>query len=296
MLVAGSARFARSTWPRYWRNASSVAVRPPQPALVAPFALDLSRPLLRRAKGLIAVAQFEIKDLARRIGVPEDRFTLIPNGCELPRIARTVRLRDPKSPRLVSMGRLVRNKGHQRVLEAFPHVLSVRPNAVLWIAGSGPLEEQLRRRSVELGVADRVEISEIVSSRRDTLAVRLASMDVLVAMSDFEAHPLSAIEALALGLSAVVANDHAGLRELAASGAARLVEIGASPQQLATAIIAAADQPPDIVSQTLPTWDDCARRIWDVYGDVLSRTRGQVGKALQTGGISDDLALDSRAS
>ena len=255
---------------RHWLR---LRLWPPQPAIIAPFALDVSRQLLRKAQGLIAVAQFEIEDLARRLSVPKERFTLIPNGCELPRVARAGGHRDSSGPRLVSMGRLVKNKGHHRVLEAFAIVLAARPGASLWIAGSGPLEEQLRLRAIELGVSHRVEISSIPSSRRDDLAARLSTMHVLVAMSDFEAHPLGAIEALALGVPAVVANDHAGLRELAANGMARLVEIDAHPRQLAEAIMSTLDHPPDISAVAFPTWDDCARQTATLYEDVLTNMR-----------------------
>jgi glycosyltransferase involved in cell wall biosynthesis len=255
---------------RHWAR---LRLWPPQPTLIAPFVLDLSRFLLRKAHGLIGVAEFEIEDLVRRIGVPRERFTLIPNGFELPRTPRRVRMRDAQSPHLVSIGRLARHKGHDRVLEAFPHVLSARPRARLWFAGTGPLEEELRRRSVELGVADRVEISSIPSNQRDVLATRLIHMDVLVSMSDFEAHPLSVIEALALGVSAVVADDKAGLSELAGKGLARMVETHASPKELSAAILTALDLPTKGTLPTFPTWDDCARRICEVYDRAFAGTR-----------------------
>jgi glycosyltransferase involved in cell wall biosynthesis len=252
---------------RHWTR---LRLWPPQPALIAPLVLDALRPLLRKAHGLICVAEFEVEGLARRIGIPKERFAVIPNGFELPCAPRRARKRDVQYPRLVSIGRLAPHKGHERVLEAFRHVLSARPGATLWLAGTGPLEEQLRRRSVDLGIADRVEISAIPSDQRAALAERLAAMDVLVSMSNFEAHPLAVIEALALGVSAVVANDKAGLRELAAKGLARMVDTRASPQQVAAAILTALEQPSDRPVPTFPTWDDCARRICAVYDRALA--------------------------
>ena len=42
------------------------------------------RPLLARAAALVAVAQFEIDEYGRELGVPASRFALIPNGVDLP--------------------------------------------------------------------------------------------------------------------------------------------------------------------------------------------------------------------
>jgi len=104
------------------------------------------------------------------------------------------------------------------------------------------------------------------------LATRLIHMDVLVSMSDFEAHPLSVIEALALGVSAVVADDKAGLSELAGKGLARTVKTHASPKELSAAILTTLDLPTKGTLPTFPTWDDCARRICAVYDRAFAGT------------------------
>jgi glycosyltransferase involved in cell wall biosynthesis len=237
---------------------------PPRPATLAPLALDASRSFLRRARGLIAVANFEADALSSRTRIPRDRFTVIRNGCDLPPVAAPARVRDPRAPRVLSMGRLVPDKGHRRVLEAFPGLLSCRPGAVLWIAGSGPDEEPLKRRARELGVADHVRIASVPSSDREDLAARMAEMDILVSLSRFETHPVAVIEALGLGLSAVVADDRAGLREVALEGLARLVPKDATPDEIGRAILAEFDHPRS-GSTSLPTWDDCARETHALY-------------------------------
>lgn len=242
---------------------------PPRASTLAPMMLDASRPLLRRARALIVVAKFEIDDLAPRIRIPRDRFTLIPNGGDLPTLPTSDRVRDPDAPRLVSLGRLVPLKGHDRALEVFREVLAVRPGATLWIAGRGPEQERLQRRAVELGVADRVEISAVAPSERAEFARRLADRDVLIALSQFEAHPVAVMEALSLGLSAVVSDDRAGLRELADDGLAQLVSPSASPQEIAAAVVAQIDAPPPSPRPVFPTWDECAAQTLALYEQIL---------------------------
>lgn len=255
---------------RHWAR---LRLWPPSPAALAPYALDAAAPLIRRADALIAVARFEIADIARRIGVPEQRFTLVPNGCELPPATSPARSRDPAAPRIVSMGRLVAGKGHERVLEAFSHVLAQRPGASMWIAGAGPLEDRLRRQARDLGVEHRVDISAVPPSRRTEFAERLSAMDVIVAMSDFEAHPIGVIEALGLGLTAVVGDDRAGLAELAAGGLGRMVARRATPPEIASSILAAVDEPLTIDPVSFPTWHDCALGIHFVYQKVIDARR-----------------------
>ena len=80
-----------------------------------------------RAARLVAVARFEIEDYGAALGVPPERFALIPNGTDLSFSDADLAGAEPATPTLASIGRLERYKGHHRVLEAFPHVLSASP-------------------------------------------------------------------------------------------------------------------------------------------------------------------------
>lgn len=259
---------------RYWLRSR---LWPPRASLLAPLSLDASAPLLRDAGGLVAVAQFEIDHLAPRIGVRRDRFSLIPNGCD-PMAGRVeCRAIDPVAPRLVSVGRLEEGKGHDKVIGALPHVIAQRPGATLWIAGAGPQEASLRDQARAAGVSDRVEILAFPPDERAAFVARLQTRDVLVSMSEFEAHPLSVIECLSLGLPAVVA-DTTGLRELAQRRLARAVPRNASPVELARAIIEEIDRPRPAAPPRFPTWDDCTGQLLALYRRIVVRpTPSRVG-------------------
>lgn len=228
------------------------------------------RPLLARASRLVAVARFEIEHYGRLLKVPEARFALIPNGAELPSAPQTDRPR-AAGMRIASVGRLEKYKGHQRVIAALPHILRSRPDATLWIAGSGPYERQLRQLADRLGVADRVLIEAVPAGAEQELAARLSAMDVVVLMSEFETHPLAMLEALALGRPVVVA-DTSGLSELAAEGHARAVPLNCDPAVLAEAVLAEAEHPTRSEALVLPSWDDCAAAHLALYEAVLRET------------------------
>jgi glycosyltransferase involved in cell wall biosynthesis len=173
--------------------------------------LKLLRPLLSRAARLVAVARFEIDQYGRALGLPPERFVLIPNGTEM-----DLREGAPDGDRstLATIGRLERYKGHDRVLAAFPEVLEQRPDACLLIVGKGPYEDELRRQADELGVAERVEFTSVPPGDPAAMGELLGRVALVVLLSDFETHPLVALEAAASRRRLLVA-DRGGLAELA---------------------------------------------------------------------------------
>lgn len=228
----------------------------------------LLRPLLRRAARLIAVARFEIEEYGEELGVPAERFVLIPNGTDLSFGAGERRAPRPgEPPVLATVGRLERYKGHHLVIAAFPEVLRRHPDARLLVVGKGPYEAELRAQAEELGIAAQVEFTSTPPDRPEAMAALLAEVPLVVLMSEFETHPLVALEAAAAGCRLVVA-DASGLGELAAEGLARPVPLTVEPGALATVIdeeLARTDPAP---MPKLSSWDDCAASLLQLYREV----------------------------
>jgi glycosyltransferase involved in cell wall biosynthesis len=225
------------------------------------------RPLVRRAERLIALAKFEVELYSRTFGLTSDAFSVIPNGSDFPESAASESAEsDPNL--VVSIGRLEKYKGHHRIIAALPALLSVRPDARLLILGSGPYESQLRQLANELSVADRVEIRGISPTDRTAMARAIASAAIVVLMSEYETHPLAALEALALGRPVLVAAT-SGLAEVAKAWNARTIALGCTTEELAAAIADQLDHPSIPRRATLPTWDDCARKLEALYVDIL---------------------------
>jgi glycosyltransferase involved in cell wall biosynthesis len=148
-----------------------------------------------------------------------------------------------------------------------PALIRLVPDARLVIAGSGPYEAHLRKLVSDLGIGERVTIK---SFARDELAGELARASLAVLLSEWETQPLVALEALSLGVPLVVANE-AGLAELAAHGAARPVELSARPGTWAAAMHEVITTPPDHRDIAIPSWDNCAQRLAQLYGEVAAR-------------------------
>jgi glycosyltransferase involved in cell wall biosynthesis len=233
--------------------------------------LTLLRPLVARAQKLVAVAAFEIELYSQRLHLPRDRFVLIPNGADLP-VTRSGLHNEAPEPLIASVGRLERYKGHQHVISALPRILERRPDARLWIAGSGPYRDELLALAARLGVDDRTEIRAVAAEDRASMAEELSRASVVVLASDFETNPLAALEAAALGLPLVVA-DHSGLGELAERGLARPVSEVANPVELADAVVSELENPRVQPTLDLPTWDACAARLEELYLSVAGARR-----------------------
>jgi glycosyltransferase involved in cell wall biosynthesis len=228
------------------------------------------RPLLARARRLVAVAEFEVDLYGRELRLPRDQFVVIPNGSDIP---EPVAAPMPENGILIgSVGRLERYKGHHRAIAALPHLLEHEPRARLWIAGSGPYERRLRRLARHFGVAERVDIRAVPTGDREAMAAALTQMSLVVLLSEFETHPIGALEARALGRPLLVA-DTSGLHALAARGEARAVPLDASPPEIAAAMLEQLRNPIAAPPGTTFTWDDCASELHALYRTVIAEAR-----------------------
>ena len=228
------------------------------------------RPLIARAERLIAVARFEIEFFGKRLHLPPERFTLIPNGCDLPAAPGQVARGISNGTLIASVGRLEYYKGHQRVIAALPYILEQQPDVRLWIAGVGPYEAELRRLAERLGVTDRVRIRAIPATERTRMAAELSKAALVVLLSEYETHPIAVLEAIALGRPVLVA-DTSGLSELAQQGLAQAIPLNSTPQQVAEAVLGQLRQPHRPPSIRLPTWDECAANLLQLYHTVARR-------------------------
>jgi glycosyltransferase involved in cell wall biosynthesis len=227
----------------------------------------LLRPLLSRARRLIAVSMFEADLFARRLCLAPGSFVVIPSGVDMPALA----LGPPRSgpPLVVSVGRLESYKGHQRVMEAVPALRAARPELRVQFVGDGTFEPHLRRLAQRLVVTDVVEIGSVPPDDRASMARILSQASVVASLSSYESQGLAMQEALALGRPLVVSSDTA-LGELARYPNVRAVKQRATSGAVADAILALLDAPP-VQPPPLPTWDESADALLALYHEILAR-------------------------
>jgi glycosyltransferase involved in cell wall biosynthesis len=236
------------------------AMRWPQHRTLAPF--------VRRAAHLIGVSQFEADFFRASMGVPGRRLSVIRNGAQMPEAAAPS-VEDGTAPLIISMGRLERYKGHQRLISALPHLLTQMPDIRVRILGEGPYRPALTALAAKLGVAGHVTIAGIPPEDRTGMANLLSRARLVVLLSDYEAHPVMVMEALALGRRVLV-TDGSGLTEMVDHDAVESVSLQATPQQIAGAILVQMAKGGLQLPPALPSWDDCVDRLMAVYRQVLA--------------------------
>lgn len=150
------------------------------------------------------------------------RVHMIPPGRDLSafsavaegRVAPATIVGVPDNARVVlHVGRLEPLKGQRYLLDAWARVAARCEDAVLVIAGSGSLEDALRRQARELNIDDRI----VFAGYRMDVPALLARAEVLVLSSLWEGLPLAAVEAMAAE-RAVVATSAGGTPEVVVDG------------------------------------------------------------------------------
>jgi glycosyltransferase involved in cell wall biosynthesis len=228
------------------------------------------RPLLARAQQLICPSRWEVEFFRARLHLPSQKFVVIPNGAShLPAMTDFMQGK-LDGTLIVSIGRLERYKGHQRVIAALPKVLEQIPDVRLRIVGMGPYESALRKMTRKLGVAERVEIQAIPPGDGDGMASLIGRADLVTLLSEHEAQGIAVLEALALHRPVLVANTSA-LQEFAERGLARAIPLESTPEEVARAMVSQLLQPLVPPNVALPTWDACSASLLTLYQAITGR-------------------------
>jgi glycosyltransferase involved in cell wall biosynthesis len=117
--------------------------------------------------------------------------------------------------RLLAVGRLAFEKGHDVLLRALAQAGPALPPWSLTVLGEGPLRGELLRLAAELGIADRCEFPGYVA---DPYALMVTS-DIYIHPSRWEGFGLSLLEAMALGLPVIATSCPGGPKEILENGA-----------------------------------------------------------------------------
>ena len=230
------------------------------------------RPLLARAQKLIAVSQFEAHQFQDWLRLPASQFVVVPNGSHLdvsqvsasPEIAAADTSKKNGLRTLLSVGRLEKYKGHHRIIEAMPAMLAQDPNVRLRIVGAGPYEAELQQLVHQLGLEDTVRIGAISPSDRGGMAAAMNAADLVILLSEYEAHPIAVMEALSLRRPVLVTHT-SGLGEIADKGLVQSIPLHSTTLEVADAILEQLRQPLVPQAITLPTWDDCVSQLLSIY-------------------------------
>lgn len=183
----------------------------------------LYRLALQRAACVIASSEQMKTDLMKTLGVPSRKIVVLYNPVDADGLrARAAKPIRPPGPgrRFVAVGRLVRQKGFDRLIDWMAGIV---PEDRLDILGDGPDRPKLEARIDALGVGDRVRLHGFIADP----APVIAGADALLMPSRWEGMPNAALEALALGTPVIATPESGAIAEVAdqaPAGAVTLAE------------------------------------------------------------------------
>jgi glycosyltransferase involved in cell wall biosynthesis len=158
--------------------------------------------------------------MARDIGFPRERITVIRNGADLQKFGATSRTVARELLGIASgdfvigtVGRLVPVKDHVVLLSAIAGVNESGVAASMVIVGDGPLRGDLESRAHALGLERQV----LFLGHRPDVDRILPALDVFALTSVSEGLPNTVLEAMATGLP-VISTDVGGVDELVVDG------------------------------------------------------------------------------
>jgi len=174
---------------------------------------------------------------------------------------------------VISVGRLIPEKGYSDLLQAFQKARQkIEAPVRLLIAGKGPLLQELRNETARLDLKEAV----FFLGEREDVPALLAAGDIYAGASLFEGQSLAVLEAMQSGL-AVVVTDVGDNRRAVAEGCGRVIPSGSS-EALAEAMISLANDPDERkrlgaaaarharANYSASVW---AERWLDLYSEVL---------------------------
>ena len=192
---------------------------------------------------VIVCTEFMREEVSKSFSVGWDKIDIIYNGVEASkfefqwtaaeRAAQRARLALPEEKIVMFVGRFVREKGIQVLLNAAHVILAQEPNTKFMIVGGGH-RERLERYAEWAGLKDKVLFTGFMANRSLHQLYRVA--DVAVFPSLYEPFGIVALEAMAAG-APVVASDAGGLREVVRHDETGTLSFAGDPQSLAWAVL-----------------------------------------------------------
>ena len=247
--------------------------------------------------GWVTACSADLRDRAIALGADPGRSSVVPYGVDTERFGagrEAARARGraalgvpPDAPLVFAVGRFVRKKGFEYLIDAAPAILARRPKAIVVIAGGGDLDTELRERARAAGAAAQVRFPGVLA--HDAVADALAAADVAVVPSvrddagNVDGLPNVVMESLASG-TPLVTTAAGGIGAVVTDGDNGLVVPERDPAALASAILRLLDDPALAAAtgararrrvQADFGWEGVARQFEAAYGAArLPRVTG----------------------
>jgi len=172
------------------------------------------------------------KDALTCFGIPTKKVTVIPDGIDLSRLNEYEKVSKEKYS-IVSIGRLVKQKGHIYLIQSMKYIVKEAPEAKLFIIGDGPYKSALESYTEKLGLKNNVFFMGNLPEEEKMRILKKSKIFAFPSLQ--EGFGISLIEAMACCLP-VVASDLPVFRELLKDGRKVFLVETANPKKIAEKI------------------------------------------------------------
>jgi glycosyltransferase involved in cell wall biosynthesis len=226
----------------------------------------LEKYVYRRGSAFIVLSTAFRDILVRRFDVDPERVHVVPGGVHADAFDTGCSRREARErlnwptdrPIVLSVRRLARRMGLENLIDAIRTARREVPEVLLHIAGSGPIEEELRARIADQGLTDHVKLLGFVPEEELPVAYRAADTTIVPTVA-LEGFGLVTIESLAAG-TPVLVTPHGGLPEVVSDLESDLVLPGDSASTLAEGITQSLEG-----SLGLPSPESCRAYVREHY-------------------------------
>jgi glycosyltransferase involved in cell wall biosynthesis len=241
--------------------------------------------------------------------VPPEKVITIPNGVFPDKLQSTDEAAVLRAkhgvgdgPVLLFVGRLVREKGVQVLLEAAPTILESHPGATIVIAGAGYYEGELRALVEAKGLVERVKFFGLANDA--DLSELYTFADVLVVPSLYEPFGIVALEGMAARVPTVT-SDAGGLKDIVEHTRDGITTFAGDSSSLAWGILQILDNP-ELAGQIKEaarqkvldqfTWTKISERTLSFYETALGQSALKSAAVLPFGSAQSAEGRDEPAA
>jgi 1,4-alpha-glucan branching enzyme len=248
--------------------------------------------LTNEAQQIIVCSQYMRQEIKQLFNLPEDKIEVIFNGVREPSLKEAplpewlVPAQNRDERLIFFIGRLVREKGPDLLLEAIPDILHHYPKTRFILAGKGPMLEQLHHRAQQLSIAHHVVLPGFIDDRtRDHI---LTHAYAAVFPSLYEPFGIAVLEAMSTGTPVIVSHT-GGLAEIIQHGKNGLTVYPGDVASIQNQLIALLSDPNLATSlgrkgrlnvRVNYRWDHIAKHTADVYSKMMTATHTPVTEEL----------------
>lgn len=217
---------------------------------------------------IICVSEYEYELFKKNISIDHKKFIQIPNGINVDEWKKIKKRK--VNHQILSVGRLVHQKGMHRLIRSMPIILEKYPNAILHIVGDGPERENLKQLAQTLNVHHSIVFhGHIQLEDRKKLQERYAQAHVFSLMANSES------QGLVYGMAAatrtpIVATNSSAMKDLIRAKAAVGIDNPDDEKAIAQAIMNSFEKPlPNFhLDEIIWSWDRIGDKVIEVYQSI----------------------------